>query len=132
MNDVTRLGQLDVSFNQHLNREIAESRVESAQARQELREDRRELAGDRDKRRDGVNLVDDRADATRETMSRAHLVDIQNQLTPLAGRFDPGAISQKRSLYAQVLNASFTELSRDKKEGAEDRRELREDRRERR
>lgn len=151
MNDVTRLGQLDVAFNQHLNREIAESKVESAQARQEIREDKREVAGDRrevrrdvafgrrpgatlddvgDKRRDQVNLADDRADAARETMSRAHLIDIQNQLTPLAGRFDPGAVSQKRSLYAQVLNASFTELSRDKKEGAEDRRELREDRRE--
>ena len=129
MNDVTRLGQLDVSFNQHLSREIAESKVESAQARQELREDKRELALDRDKRRDRVNLADDRTDATREALSRAHLIDVQNQLTPLAGRFDPGAISQKRSLYAQVLNASFTELSRDKREGAEDRRELREDRR---
>jgi hypothetical protein len=151
VNDVPRLGQLDVAFNQHLNREIAESKVESAQANQEIREDKRELRGDRrevrqdvalarrpgvtlddvgDKRRDQVNLADDRADARNERLSRAQLVGIQNQLTPLAGRFDPPAVSQKRALYAQVLSSSFTELSRDQQERTEDRRELREDRRE--
>lgn len=150
-NDVTRLGQLDVAFNQHLNREIAESRVESAQARQEIREDKRELATDRrelrqdvalgrrpgvviddakDKRRDQVSLADDRADARAEGLGRARLVDIQSQLSPLAGRFDVPAITQKRSLYAEVLGAAFNELSRDKQERTEDRRELREDRRE--
>ena len=151
VNDVPRLGQLDVAFNQYLSREVAESRVESAQARQELREDKRELATDRrelrqdlalgrrpgvviddaaDKRRDQVNLADDRADARAEGWSRARLIDVQNQLAPLAGRFDAAAITQKRSLYAQVLGNAFNELSRDKQERTEDRKEFREDRRE--
>lgn len=147
--DVTRLANLDAAFNQHLERELAESRVESAQARQELREDKRELRGDkrelrqdlaqgrrpgvvaddaRDKRRDQVNLADDRADAARERLSRARLVEIQGQLGGLAGRFDVGAVAQKRALYGEVLAVAINEIARDKQERREDGRELREDR----
>jgi hypothetical protein len=149
--DVGRLGGLDAAFNQYLAREITESKVESAQARQEVREDKRELRSDkrevrqdlaygrrpgvvrddaRDQRRDQVNLADDRADAASERLSRARLTDIQVQLNGLAGRFDTAAITHKRSLYGEVLSAAFHELARDKAERREDRRELREDRRE--
>ena len=153
MNDVARLGGLDAAFNQHLAREIAESKVESAQARQEVREDKRELRSDkrelrqdlaqgrrpgvvlddaRDQNRDQRNLADDRADAAKERLSRARLIDIQGQLGGLAGRFDGAAIAQKRGLYAEVLSAAFNEVARDQQERSEDRRDLREDRGERR
>ena len=153
MNDVTRLGGLDTAFNQHLARELAESKVESAQARQEIREDKRELRSDkrelrrdlalnrrpgvvmddaRNQNRDQRNLADDRADAMKERLSRTRLIDIQGQLGGLAGRFDGAAIAQKRGLYAEVLSAAFNEVARDQQERSEDRRELREDRGERR
>ena len=146
MNDVTRLGGLDTAFNQHLARELAESKVESAQARQEIREDKRELRSDKrelrrdlalnrrpgvvmDDARDQRNLADDRADAMKERLSRTRLIDIQGQLGGLAGRFDGAAIAQKRGLYAEVLSAAFNEVARDQQERSEDRRERREDRR---
>ncbi len=153
VNDGVRLGALDAAFNQHLSREIAESRVETVQARQEVREDQRELRSDkkelrrdlafnrrpgvvrddaRDTNRDQRNLADDRADAVKETLSRARLIDIQGQLGSLAGRFDGPAIAHKRGLYAEVLSAAFVEVARDQQERREDRRELREDRGERR
>lgn len=148
-NDVVRLGGLDVAFNQHLNREIAESKVESVQAQKEVREDKRELRTDRrelrqdlalqrrpgvvaddarDQRRDRLNLADDRADARTERLGRARLVEIQSQLQGLAGRFDASSLTQKRSLYGEVIGAALNELSGDKRETREDRRELREDR----
>ncbi len=153
MNDVARLGGLDAAFNQHLAREIAESKVESAQARQELREDKRELRSDkrelrrdlavnrrqgvvmddaRDQRRDRRNLADDRVDAATERLSRTRLIDLQGQLGSLAGRFDGAAIAHKRGLYAEVLGAAMLEVTFDRQERREDQRELREDRGERR
>lgn len=150
-NDAARLAGLEQAINAHLARELAESKVESAQARQEVREDKRELAGDRrelrqdvalgrrpgvvaddvhDKNRDRANLADDRADAARERLSRERLVAIQTQLGGLAGRFDPPSVSQKRQLIAEVVGQAVGELQRDKSERREDRRELREDRRE--
>ncbi|MFZ5439920.1 MAG: hypothetical protein ACOZQL_07910 [Myxococcota bacterium] len=150
-NDAARLGAIDQAFNAHLAREIAESKVESAQARQEVREDKRELASDRrelrqdvavgrrpgvvaddarDKARDRANLADDRADAARERLSRERLLAIQAQLGGLAGRFDPPSVATRRQLYAEVVGQAVGELQRDKAERREDRRELREDRRE--
>lgn len=150
-NDAARLGSLDAAFNVHLQREIAESRVESAQARQEVREDKREIRGDRrelrqdvalnrrpgvvaddarDLGRDRANLADDRADAAKERLSRERLQAVQAQLGGLAGRFDAPSVSQKRALYAEVLAVAINEIGRDKQERREDKRELREDRRE--
>lgn len=150
-NDAVRLGALDVAFNRHLTREIAESKVESAQARQEVREDKRELGSDKrelkqdlalgrrpgvvvddvkDGRRDRANLADDRADAVKERLSRERLLAVQTALGPLAGRFEPGSVAQKRGLYAEVLGVALNELQRDRQEKGEDRRELREDRKE--
>jgi hypothetical protein len=150
-NDAARLGQLDVAFTRHLERELAESRVESAQARQEVREDKRELRGDRrelnrdfaqgrgpgvkaddarDLARDRADLADDRRDAAKERVSRERLLAVQAQLAGLTGRFDAGSVSQKRALYAEVLAVAVNEVHRDKVERREDRRELREDRRE--
>lgn len=150
-NDVVKLGALDVQFNKHLNREISESQVESAQKQQEVREDKRELASDRrelrqdvklgrrpgvvaddvkDKKRDQVNLADDKADAARERLSRERLQQIQGQLAGLAGRFDPPSIASKRSLYGEVLAFARAEVAGDKQEKREDKRELREDRKE--
>ncbi len=150
-NDAGRLASLDQAFNKHLVREIAESRVESAQAQQEVREDRRELKSDRrelnqdvalrrrpgvvaddvhDKNRDRVNLADDRVDAAKERMSRQRLLAIEQQLGPLAGRFDPPSVAQKRQLYAEVVGTAVNELGRDQAEKREDKRELREDRKE--
>lgn len=150
-NDAGRLAGLDQAFNKHLVREIAESRVESAQAQQEVREDKRELRGDRrelnqdvalrrrpgvvaddvhDKNRDRVNLADDRVDAAKERISRQRLLAIEQQLGPLAGRFDPPSVAQKRQLYAEVVGNAVNELGRDQAEKREDKRELREDRKE--
>jgi hypothetical protein len=84
----------------------------------------------KDKNRDRVNLADDRADAVKERISRERLLAVEGQLGPLAGRFDPLSVSQKRALYAEVLGVALNELSRDRQEKAEDKRELREDRRE--
>jgi hypothetical protein len=152
-NDVPRLGGIDAAFNAHLSRELAESQVESAQARQEVREGKREVAGDRrelrkdvvvgkgpgaviddmhDKHRDRVNLADDRRDVGRERLSRERLLVIQSQLGGLAGRFDPPSLSAKRQLYAEVVANAVGEVHRDQQEKREDTRELREDRRERR
>lgn len=142
--DVVRLGGIDVAFNGHIAREIAESKIESAQARQEIREDKRELGSDRrevrqpgntlddvkDKNRDRINLADDAKDARREFLSRERLQIIQGQLAGLAGRFDPPSVAQKRALYAEVAGAALKEIANDKSERAEDRRELREDKRE--
>lgn len=149
--DVVRLGGIDVAFNRHIAREIAESKVESAQARQEVREDKRELASDRrelrqdvvlgrrpgvtaddakDKNRDRLNLADDKADARREFVSRERLQVIQGQLAGLAGRFDAPSVAQKRNLYAEVVGQAVQELATDKQERREDVRELREDRKE--
>jgi hypothetical protein len=151
VNDAVRLGALDVQFNNHLAREIAESQVESAQKQQEVREGKRELASDRrelrqdvklgrrpgvvvddvkDKNRDRANLADDKADAARERLSRERLQQIQGQLGGLAGRFDPPSISAKRSLYGEVLAFARAEVAGDKQEKREDKRELREDRKE--
>lgn len=150
-NDVNRLSALDAAFNQQLSQELAESQVESAQARQELREDRRELGSDRrelrqdvalnrrpgvtrddvrDRRDDRRDLADDRRDAAKERLSRARLIEIQGQLSGLAGRFDPPSVSQKRALYGEFFGVAMNELHRDKQERREDRRELREDRKE--
>ncbi|MBL8914958.1 MAG: hypothetical protein JNM17_29905 [Archangium sp.] len=142
--DVVRLGGIDVAFNGHIAREIQESKVESAQARQEIREDKRELASDRrevrqpgntlddvkDKNRDRINLADDKKDARQEFLSRERLQSIQGQLAGLAGRFDAPSVAQKRALYAEVAGAALKELSTDKQERREDRRELREDKKE--
>lgn len=146
-----KLGQLDGAFKLHLEREIAESKVESAQARQEIREDKAELRSDRrelrqdvalnrrpgvvvddakDKARDRANLADDRADAVKERVSRERLLAIQGQLAGLTGKFDAPSVQQKRALYAEVLGNALNELARDKQERREDRRELREDRKE--
>jgi hypothetical protein len=152
-NDAVKLGAIDVAFNAHLAGEIAESQVESAQARQEVREDKREVGGDsreirrdvvigkgvavteddaRDRKRDKANLADDRKDAARERLSRERLLAIQAQLGGLAGRFDPPSVAQKRQLYAEVVANAVSEIHRDKQETREDKRELREDKRERR
>lgn len=138
-NDVPRLGALDVSFNDLLKQELAESRVESAQARGEVRADRRELRGDtreirqdvgqsavrddaRARRDDRRDLADDRRDAAKERISAARLLELQAQLAPLAFRFDPPSITQKRALYGEVLGLAFSEIRRDKQERREDRR----------
>lgn len=149
--DAARLGALDAAFNQHLQREISESQVESAQKRQEVREDKREVRGDRrelrqdvalgrrpgvvaddarDLGRDKANLADDRRDAAVERLSRERLMTIQGQLGGLAGRFDAPSVQQKRALYAEVLGMARAEIAGDKQERREDHRELREDRRE--
>jgi hypothetical protein len=149
--DAARLGALDAAFNQHLEREIAESRVESAQKRAEVREDKAEVRSDRrelkqdvalgrrpgvvaddarDLGRDKANLADDRRDAAAERLSRERLMAIQGQLGGLAGRFDPQSVQQKRALYGEVLGLARAEIAGDKQERREDRRELREDRRE--
>ena len=105
-NDAARLAGLEQAINAHLARELAESKVESAQARQEVREDKRELAGDRRELRQDVALG------------------------RRPGGFDPPSVSQKRQLIAEVVGQAVGELQRDKSERREDRRELREDRRE--
>ena len=127
VSDVPRLGALDASFNDLLNQELAESRVESAQAGREVRADRRELRGDtsddaRDRRDDRSDLAEDRRGAAKERISAGRLLELQAQLAPLAFRFDPPSIAQKRALYGEVLGLAFSELRRDKQERREDRR----------
>lgn len=149
--NVLKLGQLDGAFKLHLEREIAESKVESAQARQEVREDKAELRSDRrelrqdvaldrrpgvviddakDKAKDRVDLADDRRDVVKERLSRERLQAIAAQLAGLAGKFDAGSVQAKRGLYAEVVGNALNEIARDKQEQREDRRELREDRKE--
>ncbi len=152
-NDAAQLGAIDASFGHYLAREIEESRVESAQAKQEVREDKRELRSDRrelrtdvatgrrpavvaddvhDKNKDRRNLADDRADAAKEGLSRQRLVAIQTEAAALNGRFDPTSVQRKRALYAEVVGVAVNEVKRDQQESRDDHRELREDRRERR
>ena len=146
-----QLGAIDAAFNRHIAQEIAESRVESVQARKEVREDKRELRSDRreirgevatgrraavvaddvhDKNRDRRNTADDRVDAAKERLSRERLEAIAAQTSSLAGRFDAVSVQQKRALYAQVIGVAVNEIRRDNQENREDHRELREDRRE--
>jgi len=150
-NNPAKLTSVESRFSKHLAQEIAESRVESVQARQEVREDKREVRSDRrevgrdvasgkgpavvaddlrDKTRDRVNTIDDRVDAAKERGSRERMVAIQSQTAALAGRFDPGSLQQKRALYAEVVGIAANEVHRDNQETREDHRELREDRRE--
>lgn len=150
--DAPRLGAIDRQFNGYISSELRESRVESAQKNQEVREDNRELRGDRrevrrdvaqgkplaaaddvhDTRRDQVNRADDVRDAANERLSRERLQAIQAQLATTAGRFDAGALAQRRQLYAELVGQARAEVAGDARETAEDHREQREDRRERR
>lgn len=150
-NNALALGTLDLAFNRHLKKEIAESQIESIQKRQEVREDKRELRSDKrelrqdvalgrrpgvvvddvkDKAKDRSDLADDRADAARERLSRERLLAIEAQLAGLTGRFDAASVSQKRALYAEVLWVARAEIAGDKAERREDLRELKEDRKE--
>jgi len=149
--DLPRLRAIDDAFRRHVDREIAESRVETHQAHREIHQDQAELGGDRREirrdlgygRRPGVvtddvrdrnddrrDLADDRRDARAERMSRQRLEEIQGRLNALAGRFDPRSLGEKRGLYTQVVVEAEAELRRDHQELREDRRETREDRRE--
>lgn len=149
--NAARLGELDALALKRIDWEIAESKVESAQARQEVREDNREVRSDRrelgrdvkqgkgplvkaddvrDLARDKVNRADDVADAAKERISRERLQAIRAQAAGLSGRFDPQSVATKRALYAEVVGIQANEVRRDVQEKAEDKRELREDRRE--
>lgn len=149
--NAARLGELDALALRRIDGEIAESHVESAQARQEVREDNREVRSDRrelrrdfvkgkgplvkaddlhDLNRDKVNRADDVADAHKERLSRERLQAIRAQLVGLSGRYDAQSVAAKRALYAEFVGVAASEVKRDAQEKAEDRRELREDRRE--